>query len=551
MSKQKSARKNHKQIKPSPESKSSRFNFEKFVLYKHTGLIIAGLYLVVVGIISFVFHKVGDYGVETDFFWGYVPNAREFLSGKIPIDAFRGPLYPMFLGIAGFLTGDFFKAGILIGVLSAAVVIYVTFELLKTLFSPIISFIVTIFLAINPVFVQYSYSAGTDMFFNALVAVTLYFFFKKNELNYKNIILAAIFAGLSYLTRYNGIFLVSFVFVILFVNFWKINRIQRIKASVLFAIVFILTFSPWGLYCLSEKGSFFYNENYKNIAYEFYGKERMSWDEFWFKESKNFTSLAEVVFKNAGTFTEKILGNIKDHFSKDMDKLIGWHTGIFVVLGIFLFVISKPHKYLKSKEISRDLLFKRQVGYFITNIFFFALLLLVFYSERFSLFLIPFYLVIAVQPFFIEKLKLAKVIPKQLRNVLLAGLIVFTIADSFSFNSQNINSGPEELLVLQDWYFKHVPENERGKKVSSRKPHVAYYLDMDFFTLPLTDNYDELISKLRENNVDYLYFSTIDALARRQFQFLLESDKKHPGLEPVVYFNNPPTVAVLYKVIYK
>jgi hypothetical protein len=40
-----------------------------------------------------------------------VPNAKEFLDGKIPMDAFRGSLYPMVLGIFGFVLSDFFYAG--------------------------------------------------------------------------------------------------------------------------------------------------------------------------------------------------------------------------------------------------------------------------------------------------------------------------------------------------------------------------------------------------------------------------------------------------------
>ena len=214
MSKSKSKKNKQQSIPVESKGKSSFIKLESILNSKHTGLIIAGLYLVVVGLISFIFHKVGDYGIETDFFWGYVPSAKKFLSGEIPMDAFRGPLYPIVLGLFGFLLGDFFHAGILIAVISASVVVYVTYELLKKIFTPTISFFVTILLAVNPVFIQYSYSAGTDMFFNALAAVTLFFFFKNKELNKKNIILAALFGGLSYLTRYNGIFLASFVVII-------------------------------------------------------------------------------------------------------------------------------------------------------------------------------------------------------------------------------------------------------------------------------------------------------------------------------------------------
>ena len=105
--------------------------FDKTIQSKLTGLSIAIIYFVVVLVVSLLYHKVGDYGIETDFFWGYVPHAKKFLVGQISIDAFRGPLYPIVLGIFGFLMGNFFNAGIVIGVLSASVVIYVTYELIK------------------------------------------------------------------------------------------------------------------------------------------------------------------------------------------------------------------------------------------------------------------------------------------------------------------------------------------------------------------------------------------------------------------------------------
>jgi len=537
MSKSRSSKKKKEKFLSIPEKKRTSWSFEKYISYKHTGLIIAFVYFIIVGVISFIFHTVGDYGIETDFFWGYVPSAKKFLAGEIPMDAFRGPLYPMVLAIFGFVLGDFFHAGIFIAVLSASILVYVTFEILKRIFSPLISFFVTILLALNPVFIQFSYSAGTDMFFNALAALTLFFFFKYKELSYKNLVLAAIFGGLSYLTRYNGIFLTSFIFVILFVNSWNLSWINRIKASLIFSAIFLITFSPWGFYCLSEKGSFFYNENYKNIAYEVYGKEKMSWDDFWFSESSKITSLTEVIFKDTGLFLSTVVGNISDHFVSDMEKLLGWQLGVFVFLGLALLIISKPFKKWKTQE----------TGYYLVNLFFFALLLVVFYSERFSLFLIPFYLVLAIQPLFFEKFKIAKYLPQTLKYLLLTGLIVFTFVKSYSFNSENINSGPTELLALQEWYEENVSPDMKGKTVAARKPHVAYYLEMDFKLMPMADSYEEFIKKLKEADVDYLYFGIAEAGLRSEFQFLIDPKDNHPGLEVVVYFKDPPSV--LYRVL--
>ena len=216
---------------------------------------------------------------------------------------------------------------------------------------------------------------------------------------------------------------------------------------------------------------------------------------------------------------------------------MGWYVGVFIVLGLILLLFSNPFKNWKS----------RKTGYYLSNLFFFALLTLVFYSERFSIFLIPFYSVIAVQLFFIEKFTFIKRIPLKVGYLIMISLIGVTLNNSISFNSSRINSGPQELLVLQNWYDANIPESERGNKIVARKPHVAYYLGMDFVLLPMADSYEELIEKLRQNNVDYLYFSPIEAGLRREFKSLLDPKSNHPGLKVVVYFKNPPSV--LYRII--
>lgn len=517
--------------------------FDKFLEIKFLGLWLAAFYFVVLAVISFTFHKVGDYGVETDFFWGYVPNAREFLLGNIAIDGFRGPLYPIVLGLFGFFIKDFFAAGVLIAILSASFVIYFTFEIIRRIFSPVIAFFTTLLLILNPVFIQYTYSAGTDMFFNALAIGSSFFFLKDKKFRYLNIFLAGLIGGLSYLTRYNGVFLLGFVIVILFVNYWELKWVQRVRVSMLFIAVFLLTISPWGLYCLSEKGSFFYNENYKNIAYELYGKDKIAWDQFWFKESSNYTSMMDVISRDPGLFAETIVSNIGSNFMDDMSELMGWQWGVFIIAGLFLLIISNPIKILPAGKAGWK---SRKTAFYILNIIFFALLTLVFYSNRFSIFLIPFYGLIAVQPFFNPEIKFQKVLPKSVAYILLIGLCIYSFSNSYSFNQQRINSGPKELLLLRDWYHKNISSNEAGKKIAARKPHVAYYLDMKFYLMPLENSYESFLEKLKKDSVDYLYISPIEAASRPQFRPLLDPNSNHPGLSTVVFLRNPPSV--LYKV---
>ncbi|MBK7378745.1 MAG: glycosyltransferase family 39 protein [Ignavibacteriales bacterium] len=537
MPKKNKLRKNSKVEISNEQSVNSLFmKLQKIIEYKHLGFIFAISYSIILGVISLSLHKIGDYGVETDFYWNYVPAAQQFLKGIVQIEQFHGPLYPMVLSVFGLVFGDFFTGGIILGLVSAAFVIYFSFETLKNIFSPLVAAPVTLLIILNPIFIQYTYSAGTDMFFIALVSAAVFFFFRTNQFNTTNILLASFFGGLSYLTRYNGLFLFSFVIVILFINYWKIDFKKRLIVSTLFISVFILTISPWGIYCLKEKGSFFYNENYKNIAYELYGKGKIGWDEFWFKESKSFTSISQVILKDPGLFISNTLNNIPDHYLGDMEKLTGWHIGLFIALGFFLLLFNKPLKKINTIGFA----------YLLVNFFFFALLLLLFYGERFSMFLIPFYCSIAVSTILNRNNPVTEKIPAALRIILLSILVCITAVKAFNYNSAIINSGPNEILVIKDWFNKNIKPPQDEVIIAARKAHIAYYLNMKFKPLPLEDNYNDFITTLRNNNVKYLYFSEIEAQLRREFISLLDPQSEHPGLTALVFTSYPP--AVLYKI---
>lgn len=510
--------------------------FQSIIDYKYLPVVFAILYLIILSFLSFTFHKIGDYGVETDFYQSYVPAAQEFLKGNILIDAFRGPLYQIVLGVFAFVVGEYLKAGMIINLLSASAVIFFTMSIVKRLFSNEYSFFTGLLLIVNPIFIQYTYSAGTDMFFNALVSLAIFLFFLKDEFEYLNLVFVAFVTGLAYLTRYNGIFLIIFFFIILIINYRDINLKTKIKSAFIFLVTFFITISPWGIFLSIKKGSFFYNDNYRNIAYELYAKGKISWDSFWYSGNNQFSSLTGVILKDPINFVIHMLQNVYGHFVLDMEKLIGWQLGVLVILGIIFFLINNPLKYLKSKKFA----------YLISGGVFFLILLLVFYSERFSLFLIPFYIVIAIYPLFSNRKSLKSFIPKPVLFIIIIVISLFTFTKAYSYNSLRIDSGPKEILLLRDWYFANVPEAERGKTIAARKPQVAYYLKMQFNVIPIADNYQDFLNKIKKEKDDYIYFGLMEAQTRPALRGLLNPKNNFPGLRPIVYLSNPP--AVLYKV---
>jgi hypothetical protein len=508
--------------------------FPEEVNHRYAGLVLAALYFGVMLVVNLKYHIIGDYNVETDFYWSYVPQARHILEGALPIEDFHGPVYPLVLALISWVTSDLFHAGVILSTLAAAFSLYLIFELLRKLFRPDIALLGFFFVAVNTTFVRYSYTAGTDMLFMAFVTASTYYLLREETLRWTNIGLAALFAAIGYLTRYNGLSAaVGVPAAIILANPFQQSMRERVKASGIFLAAFILFISPWGVYCLIQKGSFFYNKNYLNIAYEMFAKGKIGWDQYWFGEAQKFTSLTQVIFTDPGQFVLSLIKNLIDHATSDFNLLLGWQIGAFSLIGIIAFIRTRPTA--------------RVLSYLLIGIAFFGVLLLVFYGERFSMYLLPLYVALALRALSAPALAEYRFWKKiHAGGVIAIILVIWTGYDSMEFNRANIDSGPREVLGISQWFHQNFGDKERGKIVIARKPHVAYYLDLKMETFPYVDTYDQLLAEMRRVKASYLYFSLMEAGMRPQFQKLLDPRAAPKELRPLTYTTNPP--AVLYKV---
>lgn len=505
-----------------------------FVHKPHAGWVLAGTVGLILLAVNLQLHTIGDYLDETDFYWSYAPEAQRILSGKPPIDDFRGPGYPAVLAVVSLLVPDSFRAGIIISTLSAAVVLALVFSLFQRLFRTDLAFVATLLVALNTKFIQYSYTVGTDMMFNALVSASVFFLLKSAERRWLSIGLSALFAGLAYLTRYNGMFVLGAVpVVLLLTNPFQLAWKERLKTCAVYLAVFFLVIAPWGLYCLQERGSFFYNKNYLNIAYEMFAKDRISWDQFWSIESKRYTSLIHVITEDINQFLKTVMMNVVTHGGGDLIRLVGAYTGIFSLVGIVTL-------FRKGND-------RRVVSYFLLAAGFFAVLLLVFYGERFSLFLLPAYVALALRALSHPRVAQLKVLGRlSVAKVVVVVLLIWTAVDSWQFNAKNIDSGPKEVLRIAEAFHKLDEKPPPDAVVVTRKPHIAHYLKMRMELFPLVSSFDELKAEVRRVNGSYLFFSYVEANLRPQFRSLLDLRNPLPWLQPIAYTSYPP--AVLFRV---
>ena len=499
-------------------------------------MFLASSYLLVMAILAFKYHIIGDYGVETDFYV-FVRQAKLILGGQLPVDGYRGPVYFLILAPLGMLTGDFFRSGMAISLISAAIVLYFTFRLLSHILREDLALAATLLTAVNPTFVQYTYSAGTDMMFFAAMTVAVHYFLKHDGLTTRRTLIAGVLSALAYLIRYNGVFIIAgFVFLLLFVDKRLSGTKDRLAGAATLVAAFLVAITPWGLHCLKHTGDFFYNLNYRNVACTVYAEGRMDWDAFWSTKAPEFQSFLDVVLADPILFFKTMLFNIHIHFLGDMGTLLGWHLGVPVVAGILIAAFG----WSKSKASP----------YMLVNVLQFVVLLTVVYNPRYSLPLIPFYGVLAANSIAVAGavlLRRSRLVGLSISVAILV-LVVWSLVDAFQYNRANISSGPREILIVADWFEENVSPAERGELIVARKPHIAHYLDLEFEWLPPADSHEELIERLRTIGADYLYISVIEATRRPELAYLLDPRRHHSGLIPILFYGSAESPAALYRV---
>ena len=182
-----------------------------------------------------------------------------------------GPGYPLVLALISAVTGDLFGAGKWLSVVSAALAGLLAFILFSRLFGYWVGIGSQLLLLVITRLPIFALNATTDLFFLLLCLASLVVF-TSEKLSLKwRVGLTAALVGFTYLTRYNGVFLlVTCLIGLLLLNVFEQSWKSRLKLAGLFTGIFILVVSPWLLANYQHRGSPFYNTNYLNIATQFY-----------------------------------------------------------------------------------------------------------------------------------------------------------------------------------------------------------------------------------------------------------------------------------------
>lgn len=312
------------------------------------------------------------------------------------------------------------------------------------------------------------------------------------------------------------------------------------KPIIYYFIPVIIVFIAWGTLSYKKTGHFFYNQNYENTSYAVFKPESMSKDEWNYKYKDNFKSMSDVIFEDAGKFIKVIfIKNLPTYIKKDLTRLLPKYFGIFVILGMFFFIV----KYKKTSIT--------QKYFFLASILFYLQILLIFYTERFSIPLLPFYCFMILWFFSVDLFDRFnfRISSFRLFGIILSMLIAYNLYTSYNHVKEEINLGPMEILTIKKQVENNKSYDLSGKIISSRKPHIAYYLGMESRVTPFVESYEEYINYVRANNIEYVYISEREAdylTDENLKQVLLDYANPPADLEIVTFTLNP--IAVLYKV---
>jgi hypothetical protein len=294
---------------------------------------------------------------------------------------------------------------------------------------------------------------------------------------------------------------------------------------------FLVLVVPWVAYSLAHGGQLALQLHH-NIAYEVFARSKgIAWDEYQKTMQSQFPNLAAVIARDPAAVTRQIVANIGGHLKSDAASLLGWPLAIAALAGLVLVLRDRGARRAWPVPVAGALLFLTLVP--------------VFYSERYSIALLPMYATLAGVAFGSPVLALALGRDRGLwlKAVAAAAVIGWAVPTAVRGQLHANTQLPTEVLdVARALRRLHAP----GDRVIARKAHIGYYGGCDVDAFPFADSLPQLADYARRSHARWLYFSWPEAETRPKFWHLLDTTGVVPGLVP--RYVSSPRPAVLYEI---
>ena len=487
--------------------------------------------VLVAALVAGHFHRVGNFGVESDFYATYAVQAKNLMAGKPYTFMHHPPGYPLLLAAVSSVTGDLFLAGKLISAFSAALLGWVAYLLLKALFGRRVAFAATALTMLR--LAPFSFLAATDVVGALLMTLPIWVLLRRPRLTWTSCFLGGVVAGVAYLVRANGIFVVAGLGgAVLCVNLNHEPVSRRAGRAALFACGALLVTLHWFLMNWKLHGSPFASTEYLQIGAHFFGTINDALGTSLAEAETKFHSLWDVVSLDPLGMAGSYLNSVLNDYPRELaSHALMFPAYVFVGIGALLVLTRLSRR-------RRIFLGVYALGYLLLGLAGFQL--------RLYFFLFPVLFVFAAYALLHHSASRA-LGRSPLRNVAVSWLMVALLAGALAVNAareigRTLRSDPVYLFPIAAFLRSHASPDT---VVIAQKPHLAYLAGMRW-TFPMAQSAEEFLEKARELGARYVVYSDREASLWRGLKSLRDPGALPAGL--TVIYRHDPSHTLIYEV---
>lgn len=510
-------------LRPSdlPFSMSARYDVCALIICLSIGLLALGIGAL---------RQVGNWGVESDFYSHYVKQAQNILSGKPYTYIHYPPGYAYLLAGLSYLISDLFSAAKMVSALSTALIGWLSYGLLATLFDRRLAFVSTVFLLLF--LLKHAFLAATDTLANALLLLPLWIVFRRKG-TAATYLMAGVAAGLAYLVRYNALFVLAGIpFALLVVNPDEEPQKERIRKAGTFLTAAFVTALPWFIANWHTNGSPFAGDIIHQIAAHFHHPQgdKYTWT---IKEAGiQFPSLWDALLYDPSRVLRMFLKDVLHDRVLNLTLLgIGFPACLFAGAGLLLWLPRAT---------------KRQAAFVVVCALGYLLHGLAGYAERFYFFLFPLlFLFVVLGVFQVEKAtghnstRLTK-----LAWLVVGLLLIESVYAAYVSTRWLRNNEPRYLLEVARLLEK---QSSRDDAVMTIEGQIGYLTDRRLVNAKGPKTAEEYLLKARKQGVRYIMYSEFEESYWSGLKALSQPEQL-PRDFRLVYQHDPGKV-LIYEVL--
>jgi tetratricopeptide (TPR) repeat protein len=471
-------------------------------------------------IVAFAAHPLGDHFTESDFY-EYAAGGRAIARGSVDFARYGviGPVYEFLLAIPALLGIPAFTFARLLSVAAVTIFALAWLEIVRRRLGGLAALVMVTLLFANAVLFRYGYSSTTDVTALAFQAVSLWALLAGRGRAAPWVAGAA--AALATLTRYNSAFLLpgAIAFLLVLAN---APPAARRAALVRWLAAFAIVVTPWTLVSAAH-GHWPGEDLFSNAT--FYANP--SARERNVQDRPEGRPAAETDRRG---FAVRVITNAPAHLVEDARGVLGWPTAGLCALGLVILLAERRARAWLPLGLN--------------GAFAFLALAPVFYSDRYSLAVLPFYLSLAGAAAASSRLA---ALAGRARPLVPALLVAWPLVASLDANVklQRYVRGqlPRDVLAAAPALRRELHPDDG---VIARKGALAFWGGGRPVAFPRLASLAEMAAHADANRARFIYYSWYEGMLRPEFLYLLDTTAVIPGLARIASVTEP--AALLYRI---